>query len=182
MIDYLYSKFHTYPNVGVACLYADYKDQTNQTLVYILGTFLRQLLTTVQEPIPDKVLQRLYDIRCQGGKVGIEDNLALLKMWLHRLKGAFICIDAIDELEPKVRWNLLNILRDLVTNNNNIRLFLTGRGHVESEVQKCFKVTQMHKVIITASQQDIQEFVRQQIKEDQDLNPDAMDEGLPRTL
>ena len=177
-IDNLYFQFYKHPNIGIACLYADYKDQTNQTVVHILGSFLRQLLTTVPQPISDDVIQKLDDIRLGGRKVEIEDTLALLKIRLHqlKLKRAFICIDAVDELEPKVRQQLLNVLKKLV--NNNVRLFLTGRDHVENEIQKRFKVEQGYTVNITASQKDIQEFVRQQINED--LNPEAMDTGLAK--
>ena len=160
-------------------MYADYKDQTSQTVVHILGSFLRQLLTTVPASIPEEVIQKLNDIRHGGRKVETTDSLAMLKIRLHQLKRAFICIDALDELEPKVRQQLLNILKELVI-KNNVRLFLTGRGHIEGEVQNCFKVEQGYTVNITASQEDIRQFVRQQIKED--LNPEAMDTRLAKGI
>ena len=181
VIDHLYLQFYNHHNIGIACLYADYKDQTNQTVVNILGSILRQLLTTVSIPIPDEVIQKLDKTRHEGKKVEIDDILALLRIRLHQLKCAFICIDAIDELEPKVRQKLLNILKELVT-SNNVHLFLTGRGHVESEVQKLFKIKQGYTVNISASPQDIREFVRHQIKEDCDLNPEAMDTVLAKGI
>ena len=183
MIDDLRSEC---PDIGVACLYADYKDQANQTLANILGTFLRQFLSTAQEPIPDEIIQILHSIQHQGGKPGTEDILPLLKIRLQQLKRAFICIDAIDELEPKVRRQLLNTLKELSTSNSNsnststARFFLTGRGHVESEVQQCFRVIQGHTVAISASEQDIETFVRQQIIDDSD--PDAMDSVLEQDI
>ena len=175
MIDDLRSQC---PDIGVACLYADYKDQANQTLAHILGTFLRQLLTTAQEPIPDEVIQKLRDMQHQGGGVGAEDNIALLKMRVQQLKHAFICIDAVDELEPKVRRQLLNALKEL--NTWNTRFFLTGRGHIESEVQKCFQVTKRYTIAISANEQDIKTFVGQQIIDDP--YPDAMDELLEKDM
>ena len=170
------------PDIGVACLYADYQDQANQTLAPILGTFLRQLLATAWEFIPDEVIQKLQKIQREGGKVGDKDNLALLEILLqqHQLKCAFICIDAIDELEQVVRRQLLNALRELGTRCRNIRLFLTGRGHIESEVQKCFQVAQKYTVVISASEQDIKTFVGQQILNDP--YPDAMDEFLEKDI
>ena len=179
MIDDLYSQAHTNSNIGIACLYAEYNDQTNQTLVHILGSLLRQLLTTAQEPIPNEVIQSLRDIQNQGRNVETKDIVALLTMRLHQLKRAFICIDAVDELEPKVRQHLLDTLKELVT-NNKIHLFFTARPHIESEVQKRFKLAQ--RVEISATHQDIQEFVRQQIKEDYDLNPEAIDEELATNI
>ena len=175
VVDDLYARFYKVdPNVGIACLYADYKDQTNQTLAHILGSFLRQFLTTSPILIPDQVIEKLNDIKKRGGKPGREDILALLKRRLQQLKYAFICIDAVDELEPEVQQKLLDVLKNLGTNNT--RLFLTGRGHIESEVQKHFKVMQKYKINITASQQDIRDFLEQEIKDDR--NPDAMDEEL----
>ena len=102
----------------------------------------------------------------------------MLKIRLHQLKRAFICIDAVDELEPKVLQQLLNVLKELLT--HNAHLFLTGRGHIESEVQKYLQVVQEYKVTISAKEKDIQEFVEQQIADD--LNPDAMDELLAKEV
>ena len=179
VIDDLYSRFHGVdPDIGIACLYADYKDQDNQTLVHILGSSLRQFLTTPLKPIPDEVIEKLNDIQRRGGKVGREDILALLKIRLQQLKRAFICIDAVDELDPKVQQQLLNVLKELGTNNT--RLFLTGRGHIESEVKKYLQIGQRYRVVISASQQDIQEFLEEQIKDD--LNPEAMDRVLAKDI
>ena len=164
-------------------MYADYKDQTNQTLVHILGSFLRQFLTTVPVPIPVEVIKKLQNTHNLGRKLGTEDTLALLKIWLDQLKQlsqtTFICIDAVDELQPLVRQQLLDVLRELVT-DYNIRLFLTGRGHIQSEVQKRFEVAQKHEM--SPSQQDIRNFVRQKIKEDEHLNPEAMDDVMANDI
>ena len=159
-------------------MYADYKDQNNQTPVHILGSFLHQFLTTVQQPIPDEVVQKLHDIRHQGKKVETGDILALLKIRLKQFKRAFICIDAADELEPKVLQQLLRELKDLVTNDT--RLFLTGRSHIRSEIQKHLQVTKNFGATISANQQDIQRFVEQQIMDD--LNSDAMDNVLANDI
>ena len=173
MIDDLRSRYH------VACLYADYRDQSNQTLAHILGSFLHQLLTTNQEPIPDEVIKKLQDIWSIRRKIETQDILAMLKIRIHQLRCAFICIDAMDELESRVRQQLLNALRELST-TNKIRLFLTGRFHVESEVQKYLQVAQKYTATISARHQDIQEFVREQIMDD--LCIDAMNEVLAKDI
>ena len=128
--------------------------------------------------IPNEILQKLQDIQRRGGKVGLEDNLALLKIRILQLKCVFICIDALDELEFRVRQQLLNTLKEL--GSNNIRFFLTGRSHVESEVQKCFQATQIYTVTISANEEDIKTFVSQQIV--YDPYSDAMDEALEKHL
>ena len=179
VIDDLFTQLNDHSHIGIACLYADYKDQNNQTLVHILGSFLHQFLTNTQVPIPDEVTQKLQEIRRRGMKLEINDTLALLETRFNQLKRVFICIDAIDELEPKILQQLLDVLKGLVT-KNHIRLFLTGRPHIESEVQRYLQVGPRCKVDISANLQDIQEFVQQQITGD--LNPDAMDEVLAKDI
>ena len=146
-------------------------------MVNIFGSILHQLLTTTTEPIPDEVINKLEDIKRRRGKIGMEDCLALLEIQLHRLKYAYICIDALDELEPMVCRKLLNILMELCTSNINIQLFLTGRHYIESEIQKCFQGVRKYAVVISASQQDIEVFLRQQITDDLYME-DGMDEEL----
>lgn len=148
-------------------------------MVHILGSFLRQFLTTIPQPIPDEVVQKLNDIRHGGRKVEIEDILTLLKIRLQQLERAFICIDAIDELNPKARQQLLNELKELVARYKT-HIFLTGRGHIESEVHKRFQAARKYE--LSANKQDIREFVREQIKDDYDLNPEAMDEVLAKDI
>ena len=163
--------------MGIACLYADYKDKTSQTLAHILGSFLRQFLTTASEPIPKEVTHKLRNIQRRGGKVRINDYLTLLHIRLRQLGHAFICIDAVDELEPKVRQQLLSILKEL---GSKTRIFLTGRSYIESEVQKHFHIMEGYTVNICASQQDVQEFIRQQILDD--TNEYAMDKVLEKEI
>ena len=176
MVDHLHG---LRPDIGIACLYADYTDQHNQTLAHILGSFLHQLLTTNREPISGEVIEKLQNIQYMRGKVGTEDILAMLKLRLHQLKCAFICIDGIDELGSRVRQQLLNALKELST-NNNMRLFLTGRGHVESVVRRHFQVAKRYTVEISANEQDIREFVRQRINDDP--NPEAIDKVLAKDI
>ena len=111
-------------------------------------------------------------------KVETKDILALLKIRLCQFQRAFICIDAVDELETQVRHQLLSALKGLVTSDT--RLFLTGRSHVESEVHKHLQVVERYKVTISAREQDIQRFVEQKIADDP--NSDAMDEVLKREI
>ena len=112
--------------------------------------------------------------------MGLEDNRALLKIQLHQLKCAFICIDAIDELNSDVRWRLLKELKEL--GPDNAHLFLTGRNHIESEVRKQFQVLEGNNVIISATPQDIAEFVSEKIQENCDREPDAMDDVLEKAI
>ena len=60
-------------------------------------------------------------------------------------------------------------------------MLFRSRQHVESEVQKCLEVAQGYGVVISASQQDIEVFLRQQIRDDPYVE-DAMDAVLEKNI
>jgi hypothetical protein len=179
VIDHLYS-LHTETGgkTSIICLYADYRDWSNQTPVHILGCFLHQILTDGNLlHIPDNVIEKLKEIKKRNMKVKLEDILAMFKLILMELEGSFFCIDALDELEPQTRRILLNILsNELQLGTKTTRLFFTGRPHIQSEVQTYFKIRQ--EVEIIANESDIRQYLSHKISEDGCVNPDTMNEAL----
>ena len=62
-----------------------------------------------------------------------------------------------------------------------MQLFLTGRHHIENDVQRFFQVVQEYTVVISASPQDIEAFIKKQIIR----NPyavDAMNDVLKKDI
>lgn len=182
VIDHLYSQateqLQTIGKTSVVCLYADYRDWNSQTLVHILGSFLHQFLTSASLPhIPNQVIEKLKEVKKRNLKLQLEDILAMLKFISAQLDGSFLCIDALDELEPQTRRKLLDILsNDLGTKTT--RLFFTGRPHIQSEVQKYFEIRQEQEVKIIANPNDIRQYLSHKIAVDRRVNPDAMNEAL----
>ena len=182
MIDHLRSQVteQTTSKTGIVCLYADYRDWNNQTLVHILGCFVHQLITGADLiHIPDQVMGKLTEVKKKNAKVEVEDVLAMLILLLQQLDGTFFCIDALDELEPQARRKLLDILSNkLKLGTKTTRLFFTGRPHMQSEVQSFFEIRQEQEVKITANENDIRQYLSHKIEEDRRVNPDAMNEAL----
>ena len=175
VIDDLNARF---PSLGVAWLYSDYRNESDQTLVNILGSFIHQFLMSSAFPhIPATLLTSLEEIRNKGKSLEATDALDMLKNILQELEGSFICIDALDELEPNIRRQLLEKLKELATHTSNRhRLFLTGREHIKSEVYRKFKIPSKYEVEIIASPDDVRRFLLNELVED--TNPDAMDTPL----
>jgi len=182
VIDHLRSQVteQTTSKTGIVCLYADYRDWNNQTLVHILGCFVHQLITGADLiHIPDQVMGKLTEVKKKNAKVEVEDVLAMLILLLQQLDGTFFCIDALDELEPQARRKLLDILSNkLKLGTKTTRLFFTGRPHMQSEVQSFFEIRQEQEVKITANENDIRQYLSHKIEEDRRVNPDAMNEAL----
>src|ERR1700753_1614779 len=108
IIDHLLDHYPQEEAVGVACFYCDYHDQSNQTIENILGSLLRQFLTScANSSVYDSWTNTIESIDRRGRRVALADILGLMKLVLDSLKLAFVCIDALDELEPHVRNQLL---------------------------------------------------------------------------
>ena len=178
MIDHLNARL---PSVGIACLYSDYRDQTKQTLVNILGSLLHQFLTSdALLHIPPEVVEVLENIRKKHESLAAQDAIHMLKLTLQQLVGSFICIDALDELELNTRRQLLEKLKEMTTHTTHLRLFLTGRKHIQPEVHKQFEVRSEYEVEIVASPDDVQKYLREEIA--QDAIPDAINEPLENEI
>ena len=160
--------------VAIAYLYCDYRDQKAQTLVPILGTLLQQFLS--RSSIPHEVRDTLENIKKARRTPNKNELVALLQITLRHTERAFICIDALDELDAKTRGHLLQEINILVAHTNILRIFLTGRKHIESEVQKLSRSS----VEITAHPDDIRSYLKREIADDE--NPESMDEGLQKEI
>ena len=104
----------------------------------------------------------------------------MLKLTMQQLVGSFICIDALDELEPNTRRQLLEKLKEMTTHTTHLRLFLTGRKHIQPEVHKQFEIPSEYEVEIVASPDDVQKYLRGEIA--QDAIPDAINEPLENEI
>ena len=161
--------------VGIAYLYSDYRDQKAQTLISILGSLLQQFLFGIS--LPQKVRDSLEKIKKYSRNPSKDDLLALLETTLKHLERAFICIDALDELEARTRSQLLQELGHLISHTTtDLRFFFTGRQHIKVEVQQLSKSS----VDITAHPDDIRAYLFREIADDG--NPESMDDALQNEI
>lgn len=171
MIDHL-SLMDCDSQIGLGYIYCDYRDQKEQTVENILGAILVQLLKSLPE-IPAAVLE-IYEQRVRQSKpLDLDDATELLRTIYSQFSRVYICLDALDELQPIYLEGLLRRLCDVPS---AIHIFLTGRPHVQNIVQKSAKTDT--GIIIEAHDKDIQRFVEHEIGGPNDLEPEAMDEAL----
>ena len=164
-------------NVRVAYLYSDYRDQNSQTLIHILGTFLQQFLQGISiQAVQHEVRISLESFKKDGRNPCKDDLLRLLHTTLKQFECAFICIDALDEFEANTRSQLLKAINYLVTQSESLRVFLTGRKHIQEEVQSLSRIS----VDIVAHQDDLHSYLKRELEGDK--NPDAMDESLQNDI
>ena len=90
-----------------------------------------------------------------------------------------MCIDALDECPPAHRIQLLDSLCQILQRSPGARIFLTGRPHIQDEVEKHLAGRAATRSI-TPTKDGIIRFLRAKLKED--TMPDAMDESLEEEI
>jgi len=120
----------------VACFYFDFASRNEQSPVNMLGSLLRQLVTAL-EGIPEAVVRSFRNQKKVIGGRGLQ-VAGILKMFqtITSTKRTFICVDALDECVPGHQMVILESLGQIVRESLDTRIFVTGRSHVRSEVER----------------------------------------------
>ena len=98
----------------------------------------------------------------------------ILKMAIASLPRIFICIDALDESTAKHRRELLESMREIVLVSPNVRVFLTGRPHIDAEIAQIF--IKVARLSISPTAADIKSYLEMRLNGDTD--PKAMNDEL----
>ena len=171
VIDHFYA---TGQDITVAGLYCDYLDRKEQTTSNMLGAMLKQLVG--RGIISEDIRKAFEDAKDHFGGVRsqVPQLVNMLKTAIGQRKRVVICIDGLDESRAAHRDGLLRSLQAIIRELPNIRLFMTGRPFVTSEVEKYFP--NVDTTSISPTEEDTKSFLR--MKLDRDPEPDAMDENL----
>ena len=123
-------------DTAVACFYFDFASRNQQSPVNMLGSLLRQLVSGL-DGIPEAVVRGFRNQKKVIGGRGLQVS-GILKMLqtITATKRTFICVDALDECVPEHRMVILESLSQIVQGSLDTRIFITGRSHVRSEVER----------------------------------------------
>jgi len=162
-------------NVGVACFYFDFAAPEEQSPAMVLGSVLKQIIGGLDQ-VPEEIVKAFRD----GGRVVGGPKLVLSEImeFLQNITSSrptFIFIDALDECQAGHRLKILDSFNQILQRSPGARLFLTGRPHIRSEVEKHLAGKAATRSI-TPAKNDIITFLRAKLGED--TMPDAMDESL----
>jgi len=162
-------------DLAVAWLYCDYLAHREQSATAMLGAILKQLVSISE--MPDDVRQ-IFRKRFSDRGLRLHDIVRMLKTTITLLPPVYICIDALDELTPVSRQELLESLQDIGRESPGTKMLFTGRSHVQGEVKKYF--TGVIIIPITPTGDGIKAYLS--VRLDQDTEPDAMDDDLRRDI
>ena len=164
--------------VAVACLYCDFHAHKEQTTAHMLGAILKQVVSGF-EHIPQEVEAAFQRSKTQldGRELEYGEILKLLISTLGALQRSYICIDALDEFSDEHRPELFDALLQVTQESPTTRLFLTGRPHIEDEMERCPRSV---RIRITPTEEDIQHYLVMRLRND--TQPRVMNEDLRKEI
>ena len=168
-------------NMIVLSLYCDYQTQKDQSAVNIIGSLLAQVALGARQ-IPSGV-QRAFELGHRGRHaLQLSDVLELFVKIVSSIERVYICFDAMDELLPQNRSELLRTLQQIIRDAPNVRLFLTGRPYIRGELDK-YLTKGAYIIPIVADQGDIATYVSRKMEDDEDYgDPDLMPDDLKHDI
>jgi hypothetical protein len=153
-------------NSCVIWLYCDYRDENQQTAIYMIAALLKQVILATPETF-DTIIQALQDIKGSPNKtLELSKLCEFLTEALQQFSNVYICIDALDECQ-KDRASFLTSLDGILNYpalKSSLKLFLTGRPPMESVVEDNFVGSKLHAMTLTANTSDIVKYIDNQIK------------------
>ena len=162
-------------DVAVACFYFDFAAQKEQSPTSVLGALLKQVVGGLDE-VPEEIARAYENQRKVIGGRGprLSDIVKMLQTTTSERR-TFICIDALDECVAGNQVKLLGSLSQILEKSPGTRIFVTGRPHIEAEIEKRL-AGRVTSVSITPRRDDIISYLRDRL--DEDTTPGAMDIGL----
>jgi len=158
-------------NTSVAGLYCDFLPQQKQSTMNILGAILRQLVSRGE--IPEDIWNALEEA-LGGISLRLPDVVEILNKTIASRQRTYVCIDALGELAPKHRRDLLGSLQAIIRASPKMRILITARPHIADEIVEFFiKAVQ---IPISPPQDDVKSYLETKLRGD--TTPEAMDDQL----
>ena len=126
--------------------------------------------------IPEDMRAAFQEGKGELGGRGLRhaDLMGMLRIANAPPRRVFICIDALGGCLPKHLPELLRSLRDIVRGSPTMRVFLTGRPHVQEDIQRYF--AEVVVIPISPNRDDIRNYLDMRL--DGDATPEAMSDDL----
>jgi len=146
----------------------------------MLAGLLKQVVGGL-EVIPEEIDRAFQKAKpgSDGRGLSVSEILKLLSAALRSHKRTFICIDALDEYVTEQRPEFLRSLRSIVRDSPNVRLFVTGRPHIQAELEEHHS-SALQMILFKPAKGDIRIYLEMKLRDDP--FPKAMDSELKRNI
>lgn len=165
LIDDLEARFQD-QNIGLAYFYFEYARQDQQTARHVAACLLRQLASCVGE-IPEELFSLYQNLSLRGKSLDSNHLVASLIAVSKQLSLNFIILDALDECREDELSRILDIVKQLSTENGAIRIYTTSRPHLRI-VNNFLDKSNLSKVVIeiVADKLDVRNYVMLEVQKE----------------
>jgi len=161
----------------VIYLYCNFQNEKSQVTAHMLGSLLKQAVGGL-DVIPEKIDRKVKQgSNCRG--LSVSGILRLLQAALRSHGRTFICVDALDECGTEQLPEFLRSLHSLVTGSPNVRLFMTGRPHIEAGLGEHYGGA-LQTIRFKPAKGDIREYLGVKLRDDEFLQ--EMDSELRKGI
>jgi len=163
----------------VVCFYFDFASRNEQSPVNMLGSLLRQVVSRRVE-IPEAIVEVFRKEKMSIGGRGLQ-VAGILEVFqaVTATRRTFVCVDALDECVPEHRMVVLESLGQILRGSPSTSIFMTGRGHVRSEVERELRGA-ANFLFIQATEDGVVRFLREKIRKD--TSPSTMSSTLEEDI
>lgn len=151
-------------NAQIVYFYFDYKAQTIQTGVYVVGTLLKQLLCQSNHIPAD--LESFYNNSIANHKKPSLENLMRFVGPLSRPR-VYAVFDALDECSDAYQRDVFSLFAHL--EKSGVRLLISSRPHVRITRGQLESVKNL---VVSADESDLENFVLRTLKTKRNNNPE----------
>lgn len=159
------------PDAGFAYFYCNRNEEERRDPLCILQSYVRQLSTAIGSTghIRKSLQVASDEARCQGSHLGLEACKAQLLESVNGYSQTTIIIDALDECYEQSRWQLIDVIQDLVSiSDRPLKVFISSRPHEDIKTQFSGKNIEIHAI---NNQGDIEKFVNAEIDKPRQWGP-----------
>ena len=159
MIDHLNEQRNT-NGFGVGHIYFEYQEQKQQTVLSVVASLAKQLLSQIPPAVFPKDIQTIYQEK-KTHHASVDDLtdilLSMPNRFTHRI---FAVCDALDETDQDEREDLLPLFHRL--RDSGFALFLTTRPH-PADVQESFQDASI--IELSPKIHDIRRYVEERLSD-----------------
>lgn len=164
------------PNVVVAHLYFDYRNQDYQSTENMLASLLKQLAIPLRE-LPKAIFELYQKLKGQQRRPQQQELEQALLLVCQHYDRVFVIIDALDECDAKShRKSFLKALEILRTNSIS-SIFITSRSYPD-DIKKSLESAP--QIIVGANDDDLQRYIEREIENSD--NADVINEEFRKEI
>ena len=147
-IDHLTDQYEE--SATVIYIYFDYKAQTKQTEIYVVGTLLKQILCQIPD-IPAEI-ESFYNQSIAESRTPSTNDLIRLLVSSSRSR-IYVIFDALDECDDKYQQEMLSLLS--ILEKSGFKLLISMRPHMKIDQN----LISVETIIIEANETDLENYV-----------------------